>query len=117
MMEPEVIYMDYVVNAHGHRPDPERVSVVLNAPAPKNVAELQSYLGMLNYYGQFIPSLATTLEPLHRLLRREARWEWKSEQEEAFIDNGRESCVDILCLHASARRSLSNWHAMLPVFE
>ena len=75
MMEPEVIYMGYVVNAHGHRPDPERVSAVLNAPAPKNVAELQSYLGMLNHYGQFIPSLATTLEPLHRLLRREARWE------------------------------------------
>ena len=49
--------------------DPGRVSAVLNAPAPKNVAKLQSYLGMLNYYGQFIPSLATTLGPLHRLLR------------------------------------------------
>ena len=42
MMEPEVVYMGYVVNAHGHCSDPERVSAVLNAPAPKNVAELQS---------------------------------------------------------------------------
>ena len=99
MMEPEVIYMGYVVNAHGHRPDPERVSAVLNAPAPKNVAELQSYLGMLNYYGQFIPSLATTLEPLHRLLRREARWEWKSEQEEAFMTTKGKLCGDPVLTH------------------
>ena len=96
MMEPEVIYKGYVVNAHGRRPDPERVPAVLNAPAPKNVAAcaLQSYLGMLNYYGQFIPSLATILEPLYRLLRREARWEWKSEQEEAFMITKEKLCGD-----------------------
>ena len=85
MMEPKVVYMGYVVDAHGHRRDQGRVSAVLNGPAPKNVAELQGYLGMFNYYGQFIPSLTTTLEPLHRLLRREARWEWKREQEEVFV--------------------------------
>ena len=42
MMEAEVVYMGYVTyvaDAHGHRPDPGRVSAVLNAPAPKNVTE------------------------------------------------------------------------------
>ena len=30
------------------------------APEPKNVTELQSFLGMINYYGRFLPMLALT---------------------------------------------------------
>uniref|UniRef100_A0A183BIX8 Integrase core domain containing protein n=1 Tax=Globodera pallida TaxID=36090 RepID=A0A183BIX8_GLOPA len=31
-------------------------------PAPKNVKKLQSFLGMVGYYGKFIPSMATISE-------------------------------------------------------
>ena len=59
VMEPEVVYMGYIVDSRGHRldSDHERIAAVLKAPAPSNLAELQSYLGMLNHYGQFIPRL------------------------------------------------------------
>ncbi len=32
-----------------------------NVPTPKNVMELKSYLGLLSYYGKFLPNLATRL--------------------------------------------------------
>uniref|UniRef100_A0A183BQV5 Transposase n=1 Tax=Globodera pallida TaxID=36090 RepID=A0A183BQV5_GLOPA len=38
-------------------------------PAPENLKELQSFLGMVGYYGKFIPSMATLSEPLNELRR------------------------------------------------
>ena len=36
-------------------------------PAPANV-QLRSFLGLVNYYGKFLPQLASTLAPLYQLL-------------------------------------------------
>ena len=46
--------------------------------------QLKSFLGLLNYYGKFIPNLSTLLAPLHRLLRKQSTWTWGSEQQGAF---------------------------------
>ncbi|KAJ8039842.1 hypothetical protein HOLleu_13972 [Holothuria leucospilota] len=40
----------------------ERISAVENAPAPKDVSQLRSYLGMLSYNTTFLPiNLSTAL--------------------------------------------------------
>nr|XP_023659478.1 uncharacterized protein K02A2.6-like [Paramormyrops kingsleyae] len=56
----------------------------MEAPTPKNVSELKSYLGLLNYCNKFLPNLATLLAPLHELLRQDMCWKWHVQQEEAF---------------------------------
>eukprot|EP00118_Oscarella_pearsei_P024180 m.300985 g.300985 ORF g.300985 m.300985 type:complete len:663 (+) comp40804_c0_seq14:1019-3007(+) len=56
----------------------------VNAPAPKNVSELRSFIGLVNYYGRFVPNLSTTISPLNKLLRKESKWEWSSPQKNAF---------------------------------
>lgn len=38
----------------------------------------------MNYYGKFLPQLATTLSPLYSLLRRDHRWVWTDKQQKAF---------------------------------
>ena len=49
---------------------PSKVAAIANAPAPTNLQELRSFLGLLNYYGKFIPNLAATiLHPLNALLQ------------------------------------------------
>ena len=35
-----------------------------------SVSELRSFLGMVQYYHPFLPDLATTLAPLHELLKK-----------------------------------------------
>jgi hypothetical protein len=45
-----------------------KVKPVQEAPATTNVTELKAYLGLLNFYGKFIPNLSTELEPLYQLL-------------------------------------------------
>lgn len=68
----------------GLHPLPKKVSAIQKAPAPTNVTELRSYLGLLNYYNRFLPNLATLLAPLHELLRKETKWRWGAEQQRAF---------------------------------
>ena len=46
------------------------MNAVERAPTPQNVSELKSFLGMVQYYHSFLPWLATTLKPLHRLLQK-----------------------------------------------
>ena len=81
---PSVEYLSYVIDAQGLRPHPDKVSAVQQAPTPLNVTQLKSYLGLLSYYGKFLPNLSTLLAPLYKLLGKGVQWEWSSEQEQAF---------------------------------
>jgi len=56
---------------------------VQEAPEPCNVAELKSYLGLLSYYGKFLPNLSSTLAPLHSLLHASTPWKWTNTKKEA----------------------------------
>ena len=56
----------------------------MQAPAPKNVAQLRSFLGLLNCYDKFLPNLSSTLAPLYDLLKNSNHWCWNSLQQSAF---------------------------------
>ena len=81
---PEVTYLGQRINQEGIKPVEEKVRAVTDAPSPKNASELKSYLGMINYYQKYLPNLATTLAPLHELLRKGTHWRWGTKQQEAF---------------------------------
>ena len=54
------------------------------APRPTSVKELQKFWGMINHYAQYIPNISNILAPLHQLLKKEAKWEWTSKQEQTW---------------------------------
>ena len=56
-----VEFLGYRVDGEGRHLTDEQIAAIKGAPSPKNVAELRSYLGLLNYYGNFIPNLSTLL--------------------------------------------------------
>jgi len=45
---------------------------------------MQKFLGLANYYRWFIKDFAKIAAPLHVLVRKEQKWKWEKEQEEAF---------------------------------
>ena len=53
-------------------------------PFPRNVIQLKSFLGMLNYYNTFFPSHSHNLAPLHKLLQKNTPWIWGPEHQDAF---------------------------------
>lgn len=83
-LAPSVEYLGHVISQAGLSPAPRKVDAVLKAPKPHNKKELQSYLGLINFYRSFLPNLSAHLQPLHLLLRDGQQWTWKKEQEVAF---------------------------------
>jgi len=67
----------------GVGPTEKRDEAVVKTREPTCVSEIRSFLGLVN---KFIPNMATTAEPLRKLCRQNARYEWKQEQREAFAE-------------------------------
>jgi len=51
---------------------------------PKSVKDVQKFLGLANYYHQFIEGFATVVRPLHDLVKKDKKWEWTEKEEKAF---------------------------------
>ena len=76
--------MGQIIDENGRRPDPTRSKAIMNMPAPTNVASLQSFLGLANYYSNNIPSMYTLRGPLNKLLRKEVKWSWSVDCQQVF---------------------------------
>jgi hypothetical protein len=53
-------------------------------PTPKNIKDLQSFLGFVNYYRRFVKDHAKIAAPLTELLKKDKPWEWGTNQQGAF---------------------------------
>jgi len=83
---PEVTYVGHRSDEEGLHPTEDNIKAILQVSAPKSIIELRAFLGLLNYYGKFLPNLSTVLAPLHKLLWSHTRWFWNAEQSKAFKD-------------------------------
>ena len=67
---PKVEYLGHMIDGNGIHPTKGKVKAIQEAPQPRNVTELRSFLRIINYYGKFLPNLSTKLAPLYQLLKR-----------------------------------------------
>ena len=83
-MTKSVSYLGHIIDAEELHPTEEKLQAIRDAPSPNNLTQLKSYLGLLSYYGRFLPNLSNVLSPLYRLLRRLTTWTWSKTEEETF---------------------------------
>ena len=79
----EVKYMGNIVSESGLKPDAEKVRAIIQMPPPQNREELQRFLGMVNYFSQFIPNQSEITAPLRSLLKKDVTWNWFQEHAQA----------------------------------
>jgi hypothetical protein len=80
----EVHYLGHLITENGVRPDPTKVEAVEKFPRPVTEKQLKCFLGMVGYYRKSIPKFSKIASPLHELLRKDAKFEWTTDQENAF---------------------------------
>ena len=68
----------------GLKPDPAHVVAVSEAPPPKDVQSLRSFLGLTSWYAKFIPNYALVVEPLKELLRGPSTFSWSVTAQQSF---------------------------------
>jgi len=54
----------------------DKVAGVLNWPVPKTVRDIRKFLGLANYYRQFVKDFAKLAWPLNNLTKKEEKWRW-----------------------------------------
>ncbi|KAK3754202.1 hypothetical protein RRG08_028167 [Elysia crispata] len=64
-----VEYLGHTLSREGIAKGP-KVDAITKMPAPTNIPELRAFLGQIQFYG----NLATVLEPLYNLTRKDSRW-------------------------------------------
>lgn len=81
----EVIkYLGFLLSKEGIRIDDSNIRPLLDCPAPKNVEQLKSFLGMASYYRKFVEFFAHIAHHLTTLTRHDTPWKWGSDEENAF---------------------------------
>ena len=77
-------YLGHVISDKGLMPCPEKVETIRAAQPPRNVSELKAFLGLLNFYGKFIPNLSSRIGCLYNLLKKDVCFLWSRECQKTF---------------------------------
>ena len=108
----QVEYLGHLIDATGIHPTNNKVRAIKEAPVPSDITQLRAFVGLLNYYGKFIPQVATHMTPLYKLMEKDHKWLWSAECQDAFLKcKELLTCEAVLAHYDSAKPS--SWHAML----
>ena len=77
-------FLGHIITRNGIQPDLAKIEKVKHFLQPTNTTELRGFLGLASYYRRFIQGFSNIAEPMHKLLKKDQRYEWKEEHEEAF---------------------------------
>jgi hypothetical protein len=80
----EVPFLGYLISKDGIRMDPGKIEAIVTWPAPRNVHDIQCFLGFANFYRRFIDDYSDRVVPITKLLRKNTEFNWMGPQQDAF---------------------------------
>ena len=83
-LQKEIKFYGLIFTETGTKPDPERVSKLINVAPPQNSSEMRSFLGMANTCSDYISNYATITLPLRELTKKNVPFKWTHVQQKAF---------------------------------
>ncbi|CAH2105411.1 unnamed protein product [Euphydryas editha] len=88
----KIEFIGHELTPGGIKPLDKYIKGIEDFREPKTIEEVQSFLGLINFIGKWIPNLATLTEPLRELLRLKLHKNsditkyWKQEQNKSFLE-------------------------------
>ena len=95
----EIHYCGYLVNKDGIHKTKEKIEAIVNMPLPKNVTELRSFIGLVQYYTRFSSTFSTILFPLNQLTHKNTPWKWTNKHTKVFNEIKRIMQSDSFLIH------------------
>lgn len=81
---PETEWLGLYLTGDGVAMDEHKVAAIKEWPVPRNVKDIQTFLGFANFYRHFIKDFAKISQPITNLLRKDTAWDWSLACQEAF---------------------------------
>jgi len=82
----EIKVLEFIVNSKGVTTDPKQLEGVKKLQKPTTKKEVQQTLGLFSYFRKFIIDYCKIAAPLQKLIHKDQKFEWKVEQETAFMN-------------------------------
>ena len=79
-------FLGFVISRDGVSMAKDKVDAVLSWPDPKNLREVQQFLGFANFYRRFIKGYSRIILPLTKLLKKNTSFDYDSAACQAFND-------------------------------
>ena len=67
-------YLGYIFDKDGVHPDPNKLRAIIDAPQPTCLKQVQSFVGLCNFYSRFIDKFADVFAPLCKLLQKNVKF-------------------------------------------
>ena len=77
-------FLGVVIDQEKIEIEEDKVAGVLNWPIPKTVRNVRKFLGLANYYRQFVKDFTKLARSLNNLTRKEEKWNWGVDQQTVF---------------------------------
>ena len=103
----QVLYLGHVISPAGVSPDPAKLRVLADWPAPTTVREIQSFLGFVNFYADFIDNSTELTSQLYDLTtgkKGEESVQMSAENLTAFEEIKRRLCAAPRLAHPDLER-------------
>ena len=81
----EIQYLGHKLFGGQISPDPDRIKPIIDSPHPSNTAELERFLGMINYFRHYIPDCAHLSSPLYEMKKQNV-WKWSTQMKQNFAE-------------------------------
>ncbi|GJU14254.1 ty3-gypsy retrotransposon protein [Tanacetum coccineum] len=79
----QIEYLGHIISGKGVEADPSKISAMLEWLIPKNLCELQDFLGLTGYYKKFVKGYSKIAGALTEQLKKD-NFNWNSEAIQAF---------------------------------
>jgi len=102
---PEVEFVGFQVGKQGIQMSQKKIEDIVNWPAPRNVKEVQRFIGFANFYRRFIQGFSSLTLPIQVLTYNAVMWNLSEECEKAFVELKRKfTTAPILCHYHPERK-------------
>ena len=77
-------YLGFQISKQSISPDPNMLKKIVQVATLSNRKELESLLGLANFYSRYLPKYSELIEPFNDLRKMNCEFKWISKQERAF---------------------------------
>ena len=74
---PSVDFLGHHVSINGTRPLMAKLTTIASQAQPTSLTELRAFLGLTNYYRDYVRNYSQLAAPLYELLRKAVPWKWQ----------------------------------------
>ena len=95
----ETVWLGHTISQDGIRPNKDKTDAInkLNPP-PTNTKTFKSFLGAIQNFAKFIPTLSEKTDNMRQLLKKGTKWDWTTDRNTDFEKKIKQELTKLPCL-------------------